>query len=59
MGIDSSKFRKIRALQTFLVPSVDLKNKYTTRELHVKFYLGQSENCSLGDSTSDNSEKLL
>ena len=28
-------------------------------ELRVKFYLGQSEDCSLGDSTSDSSEKLF
>ena len=28
-------------------------------ELWVKFYLGQNEDCSLGDSTSDSSEKLL
>ena len=25
-------------------------------ELQVEFYLGQNENCSLGDSTSDSSE---
>ena len=28
-------------------------------ELRVKFYLGQNEECSLGDSTSDSSEELL
>ena len=28
-------------------------------ELWVKFYLGQNEYCSLGDNTSDSSEKLL
>ena len=28
-------------------------------ELRVKFYLGQNEDCSLGDSTSESSEKLL
>ena len=28
-------------------------------ELPVKFYLGQYEDCSQGDSTSDSSEKLL
>ena len=28
-------------------------------ELWIKFYLGQNENCSPGDSVSDNSEKLL
>ena len=37
--------------------SVDLKN--AQHELQVKFYLGQNEDCSLGDSTSDSSEKLL
>ena len=25
----------------------------------IKFYLGQNEDCSLGDSTSDSSERLL
>ena len=36
---------------------VDLKKKRCTIwELPVKFYLGQNEDCSLGDSTS---EKLL
>ena len=28
-------------------------------ELQVRFYLRQYEDCSLGDSTSDSSEKLL
>ena len=28
-------------------------------ELWAKFYLGQTEDCSLGDNTSDSSEKLL
>ena len=28
-------------------------------ELQVKFYLGQNEECSLEDSLSDNSERLL
>ena len=28
-------------------------------ELQVKLYLGQNEDCSLGDSISDSSEKLL
>ena len=28
------------------------------QELRVKFYLGQNEDCSLGDSTSDSSETL-
>jgi hypothetical protein len=27
--------------------------------VRVKFYLGQKKDCSLGDSTSDGSEKLL
>ena len=31
----------------------------TTWELWVKFYLGQNEDCSLGGSNSDNSERLL
>ena len=37
---------------------VNLK-KWTISELQVKFYLGQNEDCSPGDSTSDSSEKLL
>ena len=28
-------------------------------ELQVKFYLGQNEDCNLGNSTSDSSERLL
>ena len=35
------------------------KKKCTTWELQVKFYLGQYEDSSLGDSTSDSSEKLF
>ena len=27
--------------------------------MQVMFYLGQNEDCSLGDSASDNAEKLL
>ena len=34
-GIDSIKFRKIRALQTFLVPSVDLKKKKKKHNMRV------------------------
>ena len=37
---------------------VNLK-KCTVSELQVKFYLGQNEDCSPGDSTSDSSERLL
>ena len=33
--------------------------KKCTWEFQVKFYLGQNEDCSLGDSTSASSEKLL
>ena len=33
--------------------------RYTTWELRVKFYLGQNEDCSLGGSTSESSERLL
>ena len=33
--------------------------KSTMWELQVKFYFGKNEECSLGDSTSNNSEKLL
>ena len=35
------------------------KKKSTTWVLQLKFYLGQNEKCSLRDSTSDSSEKLL
>lgn len=35
------------------------KKKMQTWESRVKFYLGQSEDDSLGDRTSDSSEKLL
>ena len=35
------------------------KKKSTTWELQVKFYWGQNEDYSLGDSTSDTTEKLL
>ena len=44
---------------------VDLKNFHNNCEscklscMRVKPYLGQNEDCSLGDSTSDSSEKLL
>ena len=34
-------------------------HKFILRELQVKFYLGQNEDCSLGDSTSNSSEKML
>lgn len=36
-----------------------LTEKNAQRELPVKFYLGQSEDCSLEGRTSDSSEKLL
>ena len=36
-----------------------LKRKCITWELRVKFYLDQYENCSLGDSTSNNSQRLF
>ena len=35
------------------------KGKRTTWKLPVKFYFGQNEDCSLGDCTSESSEKLL
>ena len=40
------------------ITSIDFK-KCTTRELQVKFYLGQNEACSPGDSTSGSPESLL
>ena len=36
-----------------------LKKMHYIRELQVKFPLGQNEDCSLGESISDGSEKLL
>ena len=47
---------------TFLNYSIwDLstKKRFTTLELWVKFYLGQNEDCSLGSSITDHSERLL
>ena len=53
---------------TFLTPqswlwakqsNVDFLKKWIMWGLWVKFYLGQNEDYSLGDSTSDSSEKLL
>ena len=42
------------------VTDVNLKKKQsTTWESQLKFYLGKNEKCSLRDSTSDSSEKLL
>ena len=35
------------------------QKKMQTLELRVKFYLGQNEDDSLGDSISDSSERLL
>ena len=37
----------------------ELKTRFTTWELRVKFYLGQSEDCSPRCSISDSSERLL
>ena len=44
--------------------TVDLKKFHNCEScklsfMRVKLYLGQNEDCSLGDSTSDSSEKLL
>jgi len=36
-----------------------LKKKSTMWKLQVKLHLGENEDCSLGDNTSDSSEKLL
>ena len=46
-------------LKTEYIPECWLKKKYTKWELRVKFYLGQNEDWSPVDSTSDSSEKLL
>ena len=35
------------------------RHKFILREVQVKFYLGQNEDCSPGDSASDSPEKLL
>ena len=47
--------KKILYISSFL----STKKRSTTWELWVKFYLGQNENCSLGGSISDSSERLL
>ena len=39
--------------------SIKNKKRRTTWELWIKFYLGKNEDFSLGDSISDNSERLL
>ena len=52
------KKRFIFTLSHSAVFSCQLK-KYAVWELQVKFYLRQNEDCSLGDSVSDSSEKLL
>ena len=49
---------------TFIFTTRNIKDTvywktYTTWELWVKFYLGQNEDYSLGDSLSDSSEELL
>ena len=38
---------------------VSFKKNAWNKKSQVKFYLGQNEDCSLGDSTLDSSEKLL
>ena len=50
--------RKLRNHINMCVIVVSLR-KCTMWELWVKFYLGQNEGGSLGDRTSDSSEKLL
>ena len=41
-----------------MYPNINLKRMPNMR-VQVKFYLGQNEDCSLGDSTSDSPGKLL
>ena len=55
---EEEKERVYFTLSHSAVFSCQLK-KYTVRELQVKFCLRQNEDCSLGDSVSDSSEKLL
>ena len=43
----------------YQLPQVSSLAECTTSELQVKFYLGQNEDCILGDSTSESSERLL
>ena len=47
------------SLWWFFLLQMSTKKRCTTWELQVKFYLGQSEDCSLGGSISDSSERLL
>ena len=55
---EEKKERVYLTLSHSTVFSCQLK-KYTVQELQVKFGLRQNEDCSLGDSVSDSSEKLL
>ena len=45
-------------MHSFIHFTADLK-KNAQCELQIEFYLGQYEDCSLGDSTSDSSERLF
>ena len=51
-------FSFIKSLSIVFVCLCQLKKICTVWELRVKFYLGQYEDCCLGGSTSDSSEKL-
>ena len=50
---------RTRCLPVTLSSLLLTKERCTTWELWVKFYLGQNEDCSLGGSISDSSERLL
>ena len=53
-GTDENKI-----LYTYIVSVAIFVNLKQMYNLKVAFYLGQNEDCGLGDSTSDSSEKLL
>lgn len=43
----------------FFIGSVELKNKCTAQSCELSFIWAKNEDCSLGDSASGNSERLL
>ena len=51
--------RRGTGLLFWAAPYLCWLKRRATWELRIKFYLGQNEDCSLGDSTSESSERLL
>ena len=54
----SNRFKNSTSFAKYFVQCVHEK-RCTTWELQVEFYLGQNEDCNLGGSISDSSEKVL